>query len=662
MSKKAVKAGLDFKVAKKNDSDVPEGMIKIKGIANAPVVDRVGDFIPISTWDTETLTEFMKNPIVLREHDPRNPIGKITKAEARTEGLYVEALISDVYPDTQKLIKQGILKTFSISYKLKDFDIEESTGNWILKDLDLREISVVSVPANQDSFFEQSKHILSEDEYKELRQNMLEEKTKSAEKESEKSDSNEDDESSEEKETEDSVAETDTKSTKEESVVTDSNEKESEKADSEIGDNSTMTDTVKNDDKVEEATKAEETTESKSEEPAVEETSSAEGKNSVGECGGERLVKAGEKAIADRDTEAQDKIQHDYMANEEAISGYKERKASVYGGAEGTKKLNGVDSDTFTDAYILAMAKGHRFEDTDVFKKAMGNKNLTAVTAMTQEVISDNVREIYESNLVVFPQFASIRCETAKNEVPVVATTTGLGVTQVIPGADDSAETNGYAAGTSLEHRQPTISNITLEPGSFYSKIAVNRDTIDDLKINTVGFIRQRQAMDLAFKVDYALIRGDKVSSRVNNNATIGQAPLTGISTHAADVDLEVAMSTTADNVRATVAKIKEAKYKLRQFGSRLNDIVLFVGWDALDAISGDDEFKTYEKTGGNPSIITGEVSRLYGMRVVQTDHLQPAGTRGAIMATLCYTPGFVIGDRYDMRVERDDNRNQNCC
>ena len=29
-------------------------------------------------------------------------------------------------------------------------------------------------------------------------------------------------------------------------------------------------------------------------------------------------------------------------------------------------------------------------------------------------------------------------------------------------------------------------------------------------------------------------------------------------------------------------------------------------------------------------------------------------------MAVLAYTPGFVIGDRYDMRIEREDNHRQN--
>ena len=204
--------------------------------------------------------------------------------------------------------------------------------------------------------------------------------------------------------------------------------------------------------------------------------------------------------------------------------------------------------------------------------------------------------------------------------------------------------------------------------------IAVNRDTIDDLKVDTVGFIRQRQAMDLAFKVDYALIMGDDTgTTRLNNNAgtdaNFDKAPFNGIATLANDVGsnaLKVETSNANNGTRVTVSKIKEAKYKLRQFGSRLDDIILFVGWDALDAISGDDDFKTYEKTGGNPSIITGEVSRLYGMRVVQTDHLQEAvsgnnaADKNRVMATLAYAPGFVIGDRYDMRVEREDNRHEN--
>ena len=192
MSKKAIKAGLTFDVKSTKDAD--DGMIKIKGIANAPIRDSVGDIIPVSTWTKDTIKEFMKNPMVLYQHDSRTPIGKVTEAKATDEGLYVEALISDVKKDVQKLIKQGILKTFSIGYRLKDFDVEEDTGTWVLKELDLKEISVVSIPANQDSIFEESKDIYTEKEYKELRQKMLEEKTGTVDKESEEavSDSKED--------------------------------------------------------------------------------------------------------------------------------------------------------------------------------------------------------------------------------------------------------------------------------------------------------------------------------------------------------------------------------------------------------------------------------------------------------------------------------------
>ena len=154
------------------------------------------------------------------------------------------------------------------------------------------------------------------------------------------------------------------------------------------------------------------------------------------------------------------------------------------------------------------------FVNTEIGRKvaeASGRKNLTGVATLVESVVGDNVREIYESYLRVYPEIQKIRCETAKNEVPVVATANGLLTRQVIPGADASATAAGYADGTEMDPTQPTITNITLEPGSFYSMIAVNRDTIDDLKVDTVGFIRQRQAMDLAFKVDYALIRGDKV-------------------------------------------------------------------------------------------------------------------------------------------------------
>lgn len=129
----------------------------IEGWANKAVVDRGGDLIPKEAWD---LSNYEKNPIILFSHDKTAPIGRAVITEAKDEGLYVKAKISQSEaPDIAKvrdLIKEGILNAFSVGFDMKSSE-KNSDGYNEIKSAELFEISVVAIPMNQDSVFSLSK-------------------------------------------------------------------------------------------------------------------------------------------------------------------------------------------------------------------------------------------------------------------------------------------------------------------------------------------------------------------------------------------------------------------------------------------------------------------------------------------------------------------------
>jgi HK97 family phage prohead protease/HK97 family phage major capsid protein len=145
------------------------GGLQIAGYANTVTKDRVGDIIVPSAW-TKGIDNFKKNPILLYQHDPSKPIGRVTDCKVDKTGLFVEAFISDAAEEQFKihtLIRDDVLKAFSVGFRVLDQKYDNSKEASMITDVELLEISVVTIPANQDSLFSLRKSFGSEEEYKE---------------------------------------------------------------------------------------------------------------------------------------------------------------------------------------------------------------------------------------------------------------------------------------------------------------------------------------------------------------------------------------------------------------------------------------------------------------------------------------------------------------
>lgn len=147
--------------------------LKIKGYANTITKDRAGDVILSEAWTTSNaLKNFMKNPIMLFCHNHSRPIGKILDLVPTESGLMVEGEVSAADLQIYSLIRDEVLKTFSVGFYIKDAEWDDMTETFIIKDLELLEISVVSVPCNQDSTFSLSKSV-NHNDYMELRKSFV---------------------------------------------------------------------------------------------------------------------------------------------------------------------------------------------------------------------------------------------------------------------------------------------------------------------------------------------------------------------------------------------------------------------------------------------------------------------------------------------------------
>jgi Phage head maturation protease len=77
----------------------------------------------------------------------------------------------------QSLIRDGALKSFSVGFRVKDASYDKNSDTFFIKDLELLEISVVSVPANQDSLFSVRKSFEDDNGYEEFKKQFITEDT-----------------------------------------------------------------------------------------------------------------------------------------------------------------------------------------------------------------------------------------------------------------------------------------------------------------------------------------------------------------------------------------------------------------------------------------------------------------------------------------------------
>ena len=149
--------------------------IAIEGYANTTEVDRVGDVITSEAWKLG-MENYLKNPIILFNHDYDKPIGSMTEHSVTSKGLWVKAKISAAAENTFNLVKDEVLKTFSVSFMIKDAIYDSITDIFVIKELELLEISVVSVPCNASSTFSLSKSFESDEEMKQFKNQFVVEK------------------------------------------------------------------------------------------------------------------------------------------------------------------------------------------------------------------------------------------------------------------------------------------------------------------------------------------------------------------------------------------------------------------------------------------------------------------------------------------------------
>ena len=114
------------------------------------IKDSYNDVITNSAFKN-SLLKGIKNIPLLWQHNQDKQIGYFNNIIEDFVGLYVEGVIENINKENKEIysfIKNNIVNGLSIGYTVNDFKIDKKNRR-VLTNINLKEISIVSFPANK---------------------------------------------------------------------------------------------------------------------------------------------------------------------------------------------------------------------------------------------------------------------------------------------------------------------------------------------------------------------------------------------------------------------------------------------------------------------------------------------------------------------------------
>lgn len=156
--------------------------VEIEWFASTKDIDRYQDIVKPSAF-SDAIKGFKQNPIMLLQHNHEKAIWKFTDFEVTSKWLKVKWIVTNDVDNVKQNIQDWLLKWFSIWFIAKNWGYKEK--DWMeireITELELLEISVVSVPANPHTLFQAVKKFFNnlnnnDMNKKEIKEEILDEK------------------------------------------------------------------------------------------------------------------------------------------------------------------------------------------------------------------------------------------------------------------------------------------------------------------------------------------------------------------------------------------------------------------------------------------------------------------------------------------------------
>ena len=629
-----------------------DGGINIKGSASTNGLDRAGDIIETEAWTKGGLENFKNNPIILFNHDYNKPIGRATGLEVTDKGLDITAKISKAAGDITHLVKDGVLGAFSVGFRCKDSEYMHETDGYKIKDAELFEVSVVSVPCNQGATFGLAKSFDSMEEYDKYKHTFY--KANPAE-------------------SADAVDVEQPRREESHNMETNmSKENKSPESNSEFN-LEEFAKKVAADTAAEIAMKQAEqkaAEQKAAEEAAQKAADEAEVQKAAEEADQEKtktIVEAGLTGAEKLMNDVESRVKEDYSNLEQVVKNLESQLAEKseeimnmreskrhFSDRQGQGDWKKAFENDIIDAKFAGLATGKGW-DNDMAKSLMEKVNAHSGVGVSsadfEQVVSTNIERDIQNELVLAPLFREIPMTSANMIIPILPDS---GYAEFA-----SAQTaSGSSPHGNLAERGDTygapfggvdMTERTLSTKKLISQSYLGNETEEDAILPILPLIRESMVRSHARAIENAILAGDDADGAFGTSGASFEGLL-----HLARNDSDYTQSATAFASEKIVATdLLEMRKNMGKYGVNPADVVYIVSQRSYYELLEDAEFQDANLVGDMATKLSGEIGQVFGSRVLLCDEFAtPAVSKFAAIAV--YPRNYVMPRLRGVTVESD--------
>ena len=603
--------------------------IFIEGYASTTDIDRSGDVVPSSVWE-KGIQNYLTNPIILSQHDYDDPVGRMVEHRIDSKGLWIKARISAA-AEIFNLVKDKVLTAFSVGFRIMDAEYNSAAEVFMIKELELVEISIVSVPCNQNTVFNLSKAFNSAEDYSKFKEQFapngnsakgLESTTEAKSTTQKEWKMNPEELKQMLAEAANSAAEQATKS------LLAAQAAQSEKALAEAKAAAELETKIK---------------------------SAVEASIKTVDTGAERLLAEVTKRFEDQHNDSKSALAGLEAAISEKTAELAKIQASKmqFAGDKSGQPTTYQERET---AYLLGKITGKGIEGTkfgrNLVEKATYTTSGQTATVSTSSPhvpsgtweleVSMNMEAEVRRRLVVAPNIRAINMQTNVMTIPVNPEA-GLATWATQSG---TAFGTTASAGTTATHQ---LKEVTLNAYKVATNEYMNYEEEEDSLIVLLPIVRDAMVRRVARAIDRAYLYG----------AGSGTDPVKGLARYEA-----TAAVTPTYTGSATIAQLRTLRKNLGAWGLDPAELVYIVSTEVYYDLLDDTTFQTMNQVGVQATLLTGQVGSLGNTPVLvsgefpskPTAATTTPGTVFTNLAALCIAPGnFLAGNQRGLRFDTQE-------
>ena len=624
-----------------------DGGVNIKGSASTNGLDRAGDIIETEAWTKGGLENFKSNPIILFNHDYNKPIGRATGLEVTDKGLDITAKISKAAGDITQLVKDGVLGAFSVGFRCKDSEYMTETDGYKIKDAELFEVSVVSVPCNQGATFGLAKSFDSMEEYRSYQKEILQANSTAA------ADAVKIEQPSEEKS---SSTETDMSEEKKSPEVA----FDLESFAKEVAEKTAASIAMKQaEQKAKETAELEEKQAAEVEEKAAQEAKQVEQKTIIeaGLSGAEKLMNDLEKRVNEKNEDLKtvvDQLEKQLAEKSEEIMSIRESKrhfADRQGNGDWKKEFE----NDIIDAKFAGLATGKGWDNEyskSLMEKVNAHSGVQVSSADFEQIVSTNIERDIQNELVLAPLFREIPMTSANMIIPILPDSGYAEFASAQTAAGSSPHGNLAERGDTYgsPYGGVDLTERTLSTKKLISQSYLGNETEEDAIMPILPLIRESMVRSHARAIENAILAGDDADGAFGTGGSSFEGLL-----HLArnDSDYTQPSGTFASGDAVTAADLLALRKNMGKYGVNPSDVVYVVSQDVYYNLLEDAEFQDANLVGDMATKLSGEIGQVFGSRVLLCDEFASKAA-AKFNAIAVYPRNYVMPRLRGVTIESD--------